>query len=307
MEKNNDENRILFKDYYQSVATRIARDEDWSDRHLKDTLAKAEVFSDFVFNNKPTGQYYVDEITAIHIEEFTDWLSKHGNIRLKRGVSNGTQNRYLSMISVFLKKAVKLKYTAAYPAFSWKTESKGRPRFFNKKEQDQLFEFFRTDKTYSKYTWIIDFLTIAFATGMRLGEIEKLDNGQAEIITDDDGDELIYLDKTKNGDERYIPIMGDVAEAARRVHNSNSFNHHNLYKGFWKAKKIIAPDDQNFTFHVTRHTCASEMANEQSENLKIIAEYLGHRSLNTTTKYVHASLNAKKEAFKRRMNSRSAA
>ena len=202
---------------------------------------------------------------------------------------------------------MKLKYTSTYPAFSWKTESKGRPRFYSKGEQEQIFEFFRTDKTYSKYPWIRYCLTLGLKTGMRLGEIQKLDTGQADIVTDDDGDELIYLDKTKNGDERYIPIMGDVAEAAHRVHKANSFSHHILYKGLWKAKKLIAPDDKHFNFHVTRHTCASEMANEAKENMKVIAEYLGHRSLNTTTKYVHASLNAKKAAFKRRMNSRSVA
>ena len=59
---------------------------------------------------------------------------------------------------------------------------------------------------------------------MRLGEIQKLDNGQAEIIKDDVGDELIYIKKGKNGDERFIPIVFDeVAEAAHKIHNSNSF------------------------------------------------------------------------------------
>ena len=82
---------------------------------------------------------------------------------------------------------------------------------------------------------------------------------------------------------------------------------YSIYKAIWKAKKIIASKDPHFTFHVTRHTCASEMANEQSENLKIITEYPGHRSLNTTTKYVHASLDEKNESFLRRMKSRGAA
>ena len=68
-----------------------------------------------------------------------------------------------------------------------------------------------------------------------------------------------------------------------------------------QAKKIIAPNDPHFTFHVTRHTCASELANEDNQNLKLIAEYLGHRSLNTTTKYVHASHGAKKKLLQKRM------
>ena len=302
MEKSNVVNRILFKDYYQSVATRLARDEDWSDRHHKDTLAKAKVFATFVYNGKPIGEHYVDEITAIIIEAFTDWLSREGNTRLKKGVCNGTQNRYLSMISVLLKKAVKLNYTDTYPAFSWKTESKGRPRYYSEEEQQKLFEFFRTDKTYSKYPWIRYCLTLGLKTGMRLGEIQKLDNGQAEIIKDEVGDELIYIKKGKNGDERFIPIvLEEVAEAVHKIHNSNSFNHHILYKGLWKAKKQIAPNDPHFNFHVTRHTCASEMANKQNLNLKIIATVLGHRSLNTTTKYVHVSLGATKEALKGRV------
>mgnify|MGYP003149258895 CR=1 FL=1 len=302
MKKSNVVNRIHFKDFYQSVARGMARDNDWSDRHYKDTLAKAAVFSNFAYNGKPVGEHYVDEITAIIIEAFTEWLSREGNTRLKKGVCTATQNRYLSMISLFCKKAVKLEYTPTYPAFSWKTESKGRPRYYSEEEQQKLFEFFRTDETYSKYPWIRYCLTLGLKTGMRLGEIQKLDNGQAEIIKDKDGDELIYIKKGKNGDERYIPIMLDeVAEAAHRIYNSNSFNHHVLYKGLWKAKKLIAPNDPHFNFHVTRHTCASEMANKQNLNLKTIATVLGHRSLNTTTKYVHVSLNATKEALKGRV------
>ena len=40
-----------------------------------------------------------------------------------------------------------------------------------------------------------------------------------------------------------------------------------------------------------RHTAASYMANTLKMNTMIIAQYLGHRSLTTTQKYVHADLN----------------
>ena len=42
---------------------------------------------------------------------------------------------------------------------------------------------------------------------------------------------------------------------------------------------------------------------KDNQNLKLIAEYLGHRSLNTTTKYVHASHGAKKKLLQKRMRS----
>ena len=40
------------------------------------------------------------------------------------------------------------------------------------------------------------------------------------------------------------------------------------------------------------------MANKQKTNLKVIGELLGHRSPNTTTKYVHASRQGKRDAMK---------
>ena len=46
------------------------------------------------------------------------------------------------MISVFQKKAVKLKYTSTYPVFSWKTETKGRPRFYFKVNGNKSLSFF---------------------------------------------------------------------------------------------------------------------------------------------------------------------
>ena len=43
------------------------------------------------------------------------------------------------------------------------------------------------------------------------------------------------------------------------------------------------------------------ITNNAKLNLKVIATVLGHRSLNTTNKYVHVSLEATKEALKGRV------
>ena len=83
----------------------------------------------------------------------------------------------------------------------------------------------------------------------------------------------------------------------RVVTTSFEYNHHVFHKAWLKARRYICPGDKDFTFHVTRHTCASNLANKHNTNLKVISEYLGHRSINTTTKYVHASHDAKKEAL----------
>ena len=221
---------------------------------------------------------------------------------MRAGLSNGTQNRYCASISIIFKKAEKLGFIEAYPKFSWKTESAGRPRFFNDDEVKKLDNFFRTDNHYSRYFWLKDFLTIGLYTGMRLSEILLLKDGVAKIMSDEKGDEFIRLPKgkTKNGESRDVPIYyhPDLVAAVHRVVATDFvYNHHIFHKAWRKARRLIAPGDKDFTFHVTRHTCASNLANKQNTNLKVIAEYLGHRSINTTTKYVHASHDAKKQAL----------
>ena len=57
----------------------------------------------------------------------------------------------------------------------------------------------------------------------------------------------------------------------------------------------IAQNDKTFTFHVTRHTCASNLANS-GKNQQLIGEILGHRSEKTTSKYVHPHDDAKRDA-----------
>ena len=130
------------------------------DRHLKDTLSK-KGFSKFVHNGKLVGEHYVHEITAILIEDFADFMSREGNFRLNKGCSNGTINRYLSMISVLLKKAVNpydiLKLIQHSPGSQ---KAMVGPGISVKKEQREIFEFFRTDETYKKYTWLADFFVV---------------------------------------------------------------------------------------------------------------------------------------------------
>jgi len=43
-----------------------------------------------------------------------------------------------------------------------------------------------------------------------------------------------------------------------------------------------------FVFHVFRHSAASTMANELNLNVVIVGQWLGHRSMETTKKYIHA-------------------
>jgi integrase len=130
---------------------------------------------------------------------------------------------------------------------------------------------------------------------MRLGEILSLGIvrcgknshwGEAEVQNN-----CVYLPGkiTKTNEGRYVSINQDVREACLRLTKSlgQHFTHRKFYDRWDDARAKIAPGDKDFVFHCLRHTCASRMANELKMNTLIIAKQLGHKSSDTTNRYVH--------------------
>ena len=72
--------------------------------------------------------------------------------------------------------------------------------------------------------------------------------------------------------------------------------HDIFYDRWWNCKAAVATHDKTFTFHVTRHTCASNLA-ITGKNQELIGEILLHSSEKTTAKYVGPHDEAKKAAM----------
>jgi integrase len=51
-------------------------------------------------------------------------------------------------------------------------------------------------------------------------------------------------------------------------------------------RRAVLNGDTRYTFHTTRHTCATTLANSGAYNTDLIGRFLGHRDLNTTRKYI---------------------
>lgn len=127
---------------------------------------------------------------------------------------------------------------------------------------------------------------IAFGayTGMRLGEILKL-------TPEDVVDGFIRVRDSKTGEDRQVPI----APALKPHLGALPFkgNWRNVYRGWLSARKRAG---LNLRYHDLRHMAATAMA-EAGHHPIIIADVLGHKSLQTTRKYTHPSLEAKAKAL----------
>lgn len=155
-------------------------------------------------------------------------------------------------------------------------------------------------------------LELLYSTGIRRDELRNL------TIEDVDYQEgYLRVNKGKGDKDRVVPL-GRIA--CRYLENyikgirpefCNSRNNSTLFlskKGNkisknvagWLIEKYVkqANIKKHVTCHTFRHTCATHMVRNRA-NLRHVQEMLGHRSLNTTQKYIQLTITDLKEAHKK--------
>lgn len=173
-----------------------------------------------------------------------------------------------------------------------------RLRYLSDDEQSRLLEAARISA--NKYLHTI--LIVALSTGMRYSEIMNL--RWRDVLVGDEGELLILLETTKNGERRGVPLVRNACEAitAMRV------EHAKQHRGHVKGDALLFPSEddaevpveirkawetalrrakiENFRFHDLRHTAASYLAMDGATAPQI-AEILGHKSLQMVKRYSH--------------------
>jgi site-specific recombinase XerD len=141
-------------------------------------------------------------------------------------------------------------------------------------------------------------LETGYATGMRVGEVTRL------LITDlDSGRMAIRVDQGKGRKDRYVMLSQSLLETLRaywRESKPKVF----LFPGLGGNKPLCVSAAQKafdrarlqagikkpVSFHTLRHSFATHLI-ENGTSVRTIQALLGHRSLQTTQRYVHLAQN----------------
>lgn len=183
------------------------------------------------------------------------------------------------------------------------------PKFLSKADARRLLEAADGDDPYTRRDRAI--LETLYATGVRLGEIHGLNLADLDI-----GRRKILV-TGRGGDERYVVFGPPAAEALQiylshirpglaahsRPESSALFLNRNGQKlgrrsyqniiQHW-AKEAGLPDDLHP--HVLRHSFATHIL-EGGCDLRVIQELMGHRSVETTQRYLHVTNSEAKAAY----------
>jgi integrase len=204
-------------------------------------------------------------------------------------------NREMSILRHMLNKAVqwgKLNaspFTKGEPLFL--RENNERIRYLTQEEAGRLLAACQNH--------LRPIVETALNTGMRKGEILSLKWSQVR-------DGWIYLEETKSGRGRPVPINNAQTEVFRELRAQVQLKSHfvfcdgqgqpfrNVQKSFDSACQRVGIYD--FRFHDLRHTCASWMVMAGAD-LVAVQKQLGHSSIKTTMRYAHLAPGHMKKAI----------
>jgi site-specific recombinase XerD len=212
-------------------------------------------------------------------------------MRKSEGRTTATCNRELCCLKNMLRKAVDWEYLEANPAGSIKQQRETPPQF------EILTEAEIGSMLNCSAGHLRVLLTVAVHTGMRRGELFKLD--WSDVKFDDSGRGQIRIRDSKNHDTRHIPMNTVVVSALKShprrvskgilcplVFSGDAGNAVTTvtkgYKGALKRAGIY----RHVRFHDLRHTFASHLV-MKGVDLRTVASLLGHRDIKMTMRYAH--------------------
>lgn len=223
------------------------------------------------------GNTLLTEIDTDRLDEFVQ------EVEDVRGVSGATINRYLSFISAILTEAARRGKLKSLPFLPKQTESVGRVRWLTADEEELLIaNAIRMD-----YLNVADAICVFIDTGMRMGELWKLEARQFDF---ERGVLVIEADQTKTNKLRVLPITERVATIMHPRCDSPEalvfpgFSSSGFYRKFMRVAR--AAGLTGVIPYTMRHTCCSRLV-QRGVPLVHVAEHMGHSNLQTTRRYAH--------------------
>lgn len=218
----------------------------------------------------------------------------------KEGRTNSTINRYLAL----LRRVANL----AFSVWSVGVDQNWGAKVKLLRENDSRLVFLSVDQVHELAMAVAateidggyeaaDAVLLASMSGMRRGELlrlRELATAGTEVLQ---GDVLIAR-KTKTGKARAIPLPPGGVEVAKRWIASTITPDQLRYR--YEEGRQRA-DMEHVRFNDLRHTYASWILHIAKAPTVVARDLLGHASISTTNKYVHADLHHMRQAV-RRMN-----
>lgn len=233
-------------------------------------------------------------------------MTPNGLVSTGSPVTGATVNRYIASLNSFFNFAMHQKIIDTHPIKAGMVakaqESNGRTRTLTDGEEQRLLDA----ASESRWPMLRLYILFLLTTGARKAEPLKLRWHDLDLQNS-----VAVLRNTKNGESRELPLVPSVraaladASKIRPLHSdlifydpidpSQAKNVDSLWKhaclraGLWQDRESRL---DWVSIHTLRHTAATKMIRGGASTIET-ADQLGHKSLNTTKRYVHSDSKSK--------------
>lgn len=186
-----------------------------------------------------------------------------------------TANRMISVLSALFQVALEREWVDINPCRrirALKVRNENTGTLITPWEEEQLKGF---ACMHDQGLWIM--LHLAFETGARVGELEKLTWDDVDL-----GGRTMTFPDTKNGTRRTVPISAENAALLAKFGLPGP-----LPRVLWR--KAVVALGRHIRFHDIRHTMISRTL-ARGIPITTVARMVGHKTLAMTMRYHHADL-----------------
>lgn len=232
------------------------------------------------------GQYPIDQITPQIVSDYKVERIHSISQRTGRMISKSTINLELTLLKTAMNKAVEWGYLDVNPIV--------KTKLFKPMTRENILSMNELQKLTDSAPYPLKyFIMVAINTGMRRNEILKLEWRRIDL-----NNRLIYIEETKNGDPRTVPLNDELTSMFSSLKtqwdgspyvfiNPKTNRPYSELKTAWNTLKRKL-NIKNLRFHDLRHNFATHSLSQGGGNLRDLSEMLGHRQLSTTMRYSHA-------------------
>ena len=243
------------------------------------------------------GKKALNEIDQHMVEDFKvmrmKTITRYGRQRRPASV-----NRELAILSGILTMAVDYEEIDRNPCRRVESlpENNQRTRHLSFDEEDRLFAAVEGPREHLR-----TLMTVAIYAGPRRGELLRLRWPNVDFDLN-----AINFTETKTNKDRSVPMEPIVRQALLELRDRNHdaeyvFTNPDTRTRYTDIKKSFSAACReagvtNFTFHDLRHTFGTRLADAGVDVVKI-KELMGHASIVTTMRYIHATDQGKRTAI----------
>jgi integrase len=284
--------RIRYKTFAQVCEEYIAK---WNKKDIEGQVQRASYWCNLF------GDRMINDIDIFDVQDHVDTL-------IESGVRTVTILRNLGPLSNIFKFALGKEYVDKnfIRSIEIDNDAKMRDRVLTDKERSKLLDACKNSHWDKLFLLVI----VAMTTGARRGELMKLK--WRDICFNDHAGQIL---DSKNNTDREIHLISIAMNELRRFRGDDNeyifaspktgkpFDFRKAFSKALKAAEISEVDilnedgslkQEKFTFHCLRHGFCSQLSDSGKE-LSVIAKMAGHKSLQTTMRYIHQDKQQKRK------------